>query len=295
MIPAEQIRAIAQREFEKLHGNNRPDPTWRPEDESHTTFPAFEDGFITGFLAAINAKAEPVALYPCGFKNLHRLVIEVDAFLARNLNEGEPVTDEIRSAAMALVNYAKDMSSLLSKQPLYTHPAIEPEQPCSHFHQISDGLCTDCGKYIEPAPCTDDDKWNCKYCGKIKTCEAIKDSRNFGKPIGAAPLPEGCDCKTPSFCMAQNACAKKGAAPSEFGVEQRDKDWTAFKGAAPLNAPPEANWTEDFAHENGQYQCLCCKCEKVFMGHKRRTVCKLCAAPLPDDVAKMVEALRRHE
>lgn len=66
-------------------------------------------------------------------------------------------------------------------------------------------------------------------------------------------------------------------------------------GAAPLNASPEANWTEDFAHENGQYQCLCCKCEKVFMGHKRRTVCKLCAPPLPDDVAKMASRLRYAE
>ena len=41
----------------------------------------------------------------------------------------------------------------------------------------------------------------------------------------------------------------------------------------------ERNWTEDFSHENGNYQCKCFKCEQFFIGHKRRVVCKLCAAP----------------
>lgn len=37
------------------------------------------------------------------------------------------------------------------------------------------------------------------------------------------------------------------------------------------------NWTEDFSHENGNYQNKCSRCELYFIGHKRRTVCKLCA------------------
>lgn len=37
------------------------------------------------------------------------------------------------------------------------------------------------------------------------------------------------------------------------------------------------DWREDFAHENGSYQCSCCICEQEFIGHKRRVVCKVCA------------------
>jgi hypothetical protein len=36
------------------------------------------------------------------------------------------------------------------------------------------------------------------------------------------------------------------------------------------------NWTEDFSHENGYYECLCGACKRVFFGHKRRITCKTC-------------------
>lgn len=39
------------------------------------------------------------------------------------------------------------------------------------------------------------------------------------------------------------------------------------------------DWVEDFDHENGNYWNLCCECERQFIGHKRRVVCKLCAGP----------------
>jgi len=39
------------------------------------------------------------------------------------------------------------------------------------------------------------------------------------------------------------------------------------------------DWTEDFADENGNYQCHCVKCGHLFTGYKRRVVCKLCSAP----------------
>jgi uncharacterized protein RhaS with RHS repeats len=32
------------------------------------------------------------------------------------------------------------------------------------------------------AQCTNSDSWNCKYCRKTETCEALKDPRNFGAP-----------------------------------------------------------------------------------------------------------------
>ena len=36
------------------------------------------------------------------------------------------------------------------------------------------------------------------------------------------------------------------------------------------------DWLEDTEHENGNYQNICGECQKLFMGHKRRVVCKLC-------------------
>ena len=83
--------------------------------------------FVEPFLAAYHAEQEPVSLYPCGFKELNSLVIKNGAYLARGMYEGEPVTESIRSAAMVLIGYAKDMSILLAKQPLYAAPP-EPAQ-----------------------------------------------------------------------------------------------------------------------------------------------------------------------
>ncbi len=78
--------------------------------------------FAQRFLVAYLAEQEPVSLYPCGFKELNSLVIKNGAYLARGMNEDEPVTESIRSSAMVLVGYAKDMSDLLAKQPLFTAP-----------------------------------------------------------------------------------------------------------------------------------------------------------------------------
>ncbi len=40
--------------------------------------------------------------------------------------------------------------------------------------------------------------------------------------------------------------------------------------------PSERDWTEDFSHENGNYNCRCFSCERTFIGHKRRVQCKVC-------------------
>jgi hypothetical protein len=37
------------------------------------------------------------------------------------------------------------------------------------------------------------------------------------------------------------------------------------------------DWTEDFQHENGNYQSVCSTCRNTFFGHKRRVTCKVCA------------------
>jgi hypothetical protein len=41
----------------------------------------------------------------------------------------------------------------------------------------------------------------------------------------------------------------------------------------------EHNWPEDFSHENGNYNNDCYICKTVFIGHKRRVVCRVCATP----------------
>lgn len=41
---------------------------------------------------------------------------------------------------------------------------------------------------------------------------------------------------------------------------------------------PSRDWPEDFTHENGNYQCRCIFCECMFVGHKRRVICKACQA-----------------
>ena len=41
----------------------------------------------------------------------------------------------------------------------------------------------------------------------------------------------------------------------------------------------DRSWPEDYSHENGHYFNTCCNCQRQFMGHKRRVVCKVCASP----------------
>lgn len=47
----------------------------------------------------------------------------------------------------------------------------------------------------------------------------------------------------------------------------------------------ERDWTEDAALENGNYQNQCANCDLLFIGHKRRAACKMCAAPQVKETA----------
>ena len=52
------------------------------------------------------------------------------------------------------------------------------------------------------------------------------------------------------------------------------------------------DWPEDFAHENGRYFNACHSCACIFVGHKRRVICRVCSAPIPpirEDVERAVE------
>lgn len=43
------------------------------------------------------------------------------------------------------------------------------------------------------------------------------------------------------------------------------------------------SFQEDYSHENGNYYCTCYKCKELFIGHKRRVVCKECQVELEEE------------
>lgn len=45
-----------------------------------------------------------------------------------------------------------------------------------------------------------------------------------------------------------------------------------------IDGNPEKDWPEDWGHENGQYYCRCMYCRDMFIGYKRRVVCKQCSS-----------------
>jgi hypothetical protein len=53
---------------------------------------------------------------------------------------------------------------------------------------------------------------------------------------------------------------------------------SARMGTGLADAEPVArDWTEDFKDENGNYDCRCAECDKPFIAHKRRVLCKVCS------------------
>ncbi len=61
----------------------------------------------------------------------------------------------------------------------------------------------------------------------------------------------------------------------------------------PLSTSPR-DWTDDFAHENGNYLCGCVVCGERFKGHKRRKVCKVCADADDAEAKRRAEWLHAH-
>lgn len=54
-----------------------------------------------------------------------------------------------------------------------------------------------------------------------------------------------------------------------------------------VSADSTRDWTEDFSHENGQYQRTCKSCGELFIGHKRRLVCRKCVSVSADRPAEV--------
>jgi hypothetical protein len=88
--------------------------------------------------------------------------------------------------------------------------------------------------------------------------------------------------------------AKNHAAPCAMNDIYEHNLWVerelrASTAAAPSPVPAgfkllqdtthaQRSWPEDASHENGNYSCCCCHCLRMFTAHKRRVVCKVCAA-----------------
>ncbi len=45
----------------------------------------------------------------------------------------------------------------------------------------------------------------------------------------------------------------------------------------------DRDWEEDKQFENGNYECVCLKCNKTFTGHKHRMFCKICSNKINKD------------
>lgn len=93
----------------------------------------------------------------------------------------------------------------------------------------------------QPGECTNPDSWNCKYCAKTATCDALKDPRNFDTPVDlVAPcraLIEYCDANKPMgdslWCVQQ---IREALATTRPSAALTDSQCHAIKEAAAINA-----------------------------------------------------------
>ena len=61
------------------------------------------------------APSVPECPYPCGWRNLLALAIEDGAYLARSINEDEPVTENARAVTMRMVMRLRDVLMAINK------------------------------------------------------------------------------------------------------------------------------------------------------------------------------------
>jgi hypothetical protein len=60
--------------------------------------------------------------------------------------------------------------------------------------------------------------------------------------------------------------------------------WKGIEDKKPIYAPYD--WPEDFSGENGNYQNKCVVCQMLFIGHKGRAVCRVCAEKHGDRIVE---------
>lgn len=90
----------------------------------------------------------------------------------------------------------------------------------------------------------------------------VRRGGGFGIPVGFAML---------SFVPLD----RKAVAADAAGVPLNEGDGPIMT-MRPHVEPTPRDWTEDASHENGNYNNVCCGCNRTFTGHKRRGVCREC-------------------
>lgn len=89
----------------------------RTYDELHkNAYPEWEEGSPLYLPhGAQFAPSVPECPYPCGWRNLLKHAIEDGAYLARHINEDEPVTENARSVTMLMVMRLRDVLMAINK------------------------------------------------------------------------------------------------------------------------------------------------------------------------------------
>ena len=67
----------------------------------------------------------PECPYPCGWRNLLKHAIEDGAYLARSINEDEPVTENVRAVTMRMVMHLRDVLMTINKAAAVPKPEGE--------------------------------------------------------------------------------------------------------------------------------------------------------------------------
>jgi hypothetical protein len=145
------------------------------------------------------------------------------------------------------------------------------------------------GETAAPAPLTD---CGCTaYCAGDLSTEARREARRAlipacrrlkSDPFAAAPATNQvtiCTCRYVGG-TTRELCPMHGS-PPEYTLSVGGSAAPATPTTAPISilialARPR-DWSEDFAHENGQYMNHCHICHCTFFGHKRRVTCKSCS------------------
>jgi hypothetical protein len=98
-------------------------------------------------------------------------------------------------------------------------------------------------------------------------------------------LPSGTAHKDGNLLIAAPGHAKSNLVRVSIASYGKHWCWPEDVNATPTTAPISIlialarprDWSEDFAHENGQYMNHCHICHCTFFGHKRRVTCKSCS------------------
>lgn len=179
----------------------------------------------------------------------------------------------------AAVAYLRNIESKDVPTALYTHPAPavpEAESITDAVMNLVDRLGSEArdvdprawehlAVYV-PAPAVQrvvitHDEW-------YEQCNQISNLLETLKEIADYPELDALELKRMARCALAPTCTQN----AETATRSED---------VVMGATDERNWTEDFSHENGEYQNLCIQCGCIFIGHKRRHICKVCAHPAP--------------